>query len=232
MLNRKLSDGSSFCELIEFEPSVRSSIEHLLDPAVPVLPQTVLFLELLLDEPSIDLAAISQLILEDVGATLQILRLAAREFGRADCPLRIQDCIASLGVRVCLDALSMRTARYDDRYHVVAESWNHSRQIAEFCRLLAEDSQKISPENAYLIGLLHEVGSLPAILGWRQPGRDLGDATLAGSRLVKKWSFPAFIADSLEEASAHDQPSEWSNLLRNAHHLAALSAGQERLRLM
>ena len=47
---------------------------------VPVMSTTVLGLEILLHEPCIDLRMASELVLSDVGATIQILRLVGREY--------------------------------------------------------------------------------------------------------------------------------------------------------
>ena len=58
---------------------------------------TVLGLEILLHEPCIDLRMASELVLSDVGATIQILRLVGREYEFAtEHPCRMGDCIASL----------------------------------------------------------------------------------------------------------------------------------------
>lgn len=64
-------------------------------PDVPALPETLLQMELRLHEFSIDLHELSQLVLSDLGATLQIMRLAARESSAPDAhPARIEDCIS------------------------------------------------------------------------------------------------------------------------------------------
>ena len=52
-------------------------------PAVPVMPETLLLLDLVAQEPTVDLRGMSQLVLDDMGATLQILRLAGREYGNS-----------------------------------------------------------------------------------------------------------------------------------------------------
>src|SRR5277367_1350924 len=64
---------------------------------VPVMSATVLGLEILLQEPCIDLRMVSELILSDVGATIQILRLVGTEYEfAAEHPSRMGECIASL----------------------------------------------------------------------------------------------------------------------------------------
>ena len=59
------------------------------DPAIPIMQETLLLLDLAAQESSVDLREMSQLVLDDLGATLQILRLAGREYDNShDRPLR------------------------------------------------------------------------------------------------------------------------------------------------
>ena len=64
--------------LPEQKKLVRKKADFLDD--VPVMLATVLGLEILLHEPCIDLGMASELILSDVGATIQILRLVGSEY--------------------------------------------------------------------------------------------------------------------------------------------------------
>src|SRR5271154_1948370 len=64
---------------------------------IPVMSATVLGLEMLLHEPCIDLRMASELVLSDVGATIQILRLVGTEYEfSTEHPCRMGDCLASL----------------------------------------------------------------------------------------------------------------------------------------
>src|ERR1035438_6448233 len=70
--------------------------EALLDE-VPVMPVTILCLELLSKEPLVDLKRASEIILSDVGATIQILRLIGGGYDfDEERPRRMGDCLASL----------------------------------------------------------------------------------------------------------------------------------------
>lgn len=229
MPDHKVSRNHSLCELIEFECPPHRSLEVVLDPPVPALPQTVLCLDLLLQESSVDLQTVSQLILGDLGATVQILRLAGWEFENSDDrPDRIEDCIASLGLRTCFEAVSMCTAPHDIRRRRITECWRHAREIAEYSMLVAADLPDLRPGDAYLAGLLHEIGSLPSILGWRTAGSDPVDEATAGAGLAMSWSLPGFVVDSLNDLSPRGRTAPWTSILRCAHALAGATGRNER----
>jgi hypothetical protein len=99
---------SGYNPIAEFQPWQFDFSDDL--PAIPVLPETLLLLDLEAQERSVDLKRVAELVLSDLGATLQILRLAGREHACAEFrPSRIEDCIVDLGVDVCLQALSAHT---------------------------------------------------------------------------------------------------------------------------
>ena len=91
---------------------------------VPVMSATVLGLEMLLHEPCIDLGMASELVLSDVGATIQMLRLVGREYEFAtEHPRRMGDCIASLDAGTWFAAISARTFACDRRHAATSSLW-------------------------------------------------------------------------------------------------------------
>src|ERR1700690_4220856 len=91
---------------------------------VPVMSATVLGLEMLLHEPCIDLRMASELILSDMGATIQILRLVGTEYEfDAEHPCRMDDCIASLDAGTWFDAISARTFACDSERAATTALW-------------------------------------------------------------------------------------------------------------
>lgn len=195
-------------------------------PDVPALPETLLQMELQLHEFSIDLREISQLILNDVGATLQILRLAARESGGIDgWPLRIEDCISFLGLEACLHAAGHRTVLSEARHRGVIELWAHGREVAHLCRKLAGAADgSIHPEEAWWVGQMHVLGLLPGILGWQWPDNAAGSWADKGFKLAELWSLPLCVQDFFAAAQRPDAESRWSALVRKAHGMARLTA--------
>lgn len=187
-------------------------------PDVPALPETLLLLELRTHEYSVDLREVSQLVLGDLGATIQVLRLAHHEYGGAEgSPVRIEDCISDLGLQACLTAAASSTVIGDVRHRAIFDTWAHSREIAQYCRLVAEEiSGDIHPDEAYLVGLFHTLGQLPAVLDWNWNG-NLKDWTFTGLRLAERWSLPRCVREFFLELRQSPFETPWQEIVRTAH---------------
>jgi len=139
--------------------------------AVPVLSATRLQLDFLLDVRPLDLQAIASVILGDVGATLQVFRVAAH--GRArSVPRyhRVEDCLVDLGrigVRGAVDQVF--PAGRDNRLRADRKFWAQALLRAELSRSLGRRYTEINPSHAYLAGLLHDMGAFPLCSAGRFP---------------------------------------------------------------
>jgi HD-like signal output (HDOD) protein len=215
VLNKKSFHPRTRREAIIDRQPLQMDADHDL-PDVPVLPETLLLLDLLVQEPCVDLGQMSRLVLADVGASVQLLRLAGREYGMAEGrPTRIADCISDLGLRACLKALSARTISNHARKHEIAAFWDHSRDVANHARQIAQEMLETDPEDAYMVGLCHGIGSLPELLGWRESG--VADSALAGLRLAKRWSLPQCVTEFFTEMQLPGYGPRWSGLIQKAH---------------
>jgi HDOD domain len=185
---------------------------------VPVMSATVLGLEILLHEPCIDLGMASELILSDVGATIQILRLVGREYEfAAEHPNRMGDCLASLDSSTWFEAISARTFPCDREHSAITSLWNHCRLVAQYAQLVAESLENISPEEAYLVGLLHEIRTIPYVLG--RPNGSLGGRESAALSAMEG-SLPLFVLAAIRSMNASSSSSTWRFILTAAHELA------------
>ena len=189
---------------------------------VPVMSATVLGLEILLHEPCIDLQMASELILSDVGATIQILRLVGTEYEfSTEHPCRMGDCIASLDADTWFDAISARTFACDSEHAATGALWNHCRLVAQYAQLVAESLNGVSAEEAYLVGLLHEIGAIPNVLGWPDEGH--GPGQLAALSAMEG-SLPLFVISALRSVNDSRCCSIWKFILTAAHELAGAKA--------
>jgi HD-like signal output (HDOD) protein len=195
-------------------------------PDVPVLPETLLQIELQRHEFSVDLHEVSRLILSDPGATLQLLRLAAREYGSSDGrPNRIEDCISDLGLDACLKAVGRQTILGDSRDRGVQEIWAHSREVAQGCGSLAGVMAGwIRPDEAWLVGLTHMLGQLPAALGWQGFEDGARDWAARGLRLAEQWSLPLCVHEFFAEMRNPAMKARWSAIVCRAHQMAVVSS--------
>jgi HD-like signal output (HDOD) protein len=191
-------------------------------PDVPVMTKTILLMELKVREQAVDLREISKLLLSDVGAALQVFRLAGREYeSAADRPNRIEDCISDLGLQACLEAVSRQTVGSGARKRAICNAWDHAKTIADYCRQCAEDTlATIHPEQAYLVGLFHELGYLPALLGWDQNGHGSSDSVFVGQQLAEEWALPSCVREIFLEMRIPESMKRWSEVIDMAHNLA------------
>jgi len=196
-------------------------------PDVPVQMKTILLMDLMVQQRAVDLRQMTQLILSDLGATLQILRLAGREYDTAESrPSRIEDCISDLGLDACLRAVAAQVAPFDGRRDAIAALWHHSREIAEYSRLVAEESSDADPGQAYLAGLLHAIGSLPRALGWSWK-RFGSDSQPDGLELATRWSLPICVVELFSDGDPVGQSIGWAEIVRRAHRYADSSCSPE-----
>ena len=185
---------------------------------VPVMSATVLGLEMLLYEPCIDLRMASELILSDVGATIKILRLIGKEYEfAAERPSRMGDCLASLDVEVWFGAIASQTFVCDREHAATTAVWNHCRLVAQYSQLVAESIEGISPEDAYLVGLLHGIGAIPNVLGWPTGGPETRDP---GALFEMEGMLPLFVLAALRSVNDSRPSSVWRFILTTAHELA------------
>jgi hypothetical protein len=164
-------------------------------PAVPVLPTTLLQLDLLLSQPTLDLNGIVAVLLSDIGATLQVLRKAARCLAKSNARAGdLDDCVVHLGRLGLRHAMSSPVPSEEcPQSEKVRCLWRRARITASLAQTIASRFPEIPPKQARLAGLLHETGCLPLILGWRLTGIDLEDSVAVGGALVREWQLPEFL---------------------------------------
>ncbi len=91
----------------------------------------------------------------------------------------------------------------------IRDIWNNSLSMASMCFVIARGSGKVNPDNAFLCGLLHEVGKLyiltkardyPGLMGNAESLEHVLDDWYAsvGKSIVEAWGFSSDIAESLE----------------------------------
>jgi len=190
-------------------------------PGVPVLAETLLKMELELHQSATDLRRFAEVVLGDIGAALQILRLAGQEYASdTDRPIRMEDCISALGPGECLNAVAQGSLLKGVRQQASVAMWSHSKEVAQYFGLFAaQASAGIRPDQAYLVGLLHTLGALPAILDWARYGIS-GDPACVAIEIAEGWRLPRFVRNFFTEVLMPGHSPEWAKFITVAHHPA------------
>ncbi len=201
---------------------------------LPTLPTIVLQLHRVLDDPRAGPARVAQVIEQDPALTTRLLRVVNSAFFAGGGPrlTSVPAAVAKLGMNhirsTCLvmavvKAFGKQSGRFDHE-----QFWAHSATVAELAsRLWARvgDERTVSSDDAYVVGLLHDVGLLvidqhfPDELTELLLTRDDDSAPLAtleeaqmgidhgavAGLLLGRWSLPPFVADAVTH---HNHPKE------------------------
>jgi HD-like signal output (HDOD) protein len=188
---------------------------------------TRLQLDLLLRQRSIDVAAVAETILADPGATLQILRLIGEEFPQPEeRPVRMEDCIAILNhehwyAAVCTCMIPLHSS--------LTQEWERRREVARCAKALAHSLEGFSPDEAYMVGLFHNLGHMPRLLGWQLDARWPSDEDALGIMLAEHWNLPGYLISALREQHNNSTTSRWGVLIHFARSVAEKSLSSKTL---
>ena len=139
-------------------------VQHVDD--VPPLPQIAMRVLEMLESPSASATDLERVILSEQTLAMKILRVAnSAFFGLPRSVASLRDAIVFLGFRkvssivvglATFDLFGARRAEETDLFR--ARLWRHSMLCATCSRRLAESRHDGPPEQAFMIGLLHDIG--------------------------------------------------------------------------
>ena len=199
-------------------PPLAAAPSMVLPPSVPVLPGTLLGLELLLQRQALDLRAACDLLCEDPGALLHLFAMISEEYADPeDRPARLEDCIASLSAERLLRTLAQAGSARREQTGF-AQFARHGAAVGRYARAVA-DCLGLSREQALLVGTLHELGSLPAILGWSSPHAPEREAALRSEDLGRRYGLPHDLRSALDAVHRDLPGSVWVAIIGAAHEL-------------
>lgn len=168
---------------------------------LPAMPTSLLQLELSLSASVVDLQDVTTIIKGDVGLTVQLLRLAAREMTESKgMPLCVSNTIVQFGTSK-LSALVANTKpllehlRTPAGFSVCERFWTRARLTALIAEELSAQSCTVSSEEAYLAGLLCRLGELPSMLGWSFTGSHDTETHNIAYRMATAWKLPDILSE-------------------------------------
>lgn len=195
---------------------------RLLSARLPAMPQILLKLMERCQNEGTGMSELADLIAKDPGITSKVLGVAnSSAFHRNGKTLGLESALATLGTDM------IRTLVINESVFQVFNSmnqtngidlrafWKHSLTVAVIAKSLAAESGAVNPEEAYLAGLLHDVGRLALLSATdhefaflffasdddRLPDVESGQLNLnhteAGAILADRWHLDSFLSDCL-----------------------------------
>jgi putative nucleotidyltransferase with HDIG domain len=197
-------------EIIGEEELTQRIVEAFESPGYqpPRLPAVATELLALSNRPDVDVSQIETLLERDAmlaGEILSVCRSAA--YDRGGTITSIREALVRIGLRklreivmqAAMSSRVFRSATYKGCMEVLQE---HSRVTAHIARLVSEKTN-VNEEQAFLAGLLHDVGiaGILIVLGDTKRGKEPPDLDalwpaihgahgIAGARMVKYWKLP------------------------------------------
>ncbi|PKO90925.1 MAG: histidine kinase [Betaproteobacteria bacterium HGW-Betaproteobacteria-10] len=143
---------------------------------VPSPPQLLLRLLQMVDDEGTTTGELAKLVGQDPGLSTRILSVANSPALRRGAELRsLENCLTSLGTRLvrsiatCLSIQSLFDRRSGISPKELTGFWSHALWLAELSRSLADLTGYPHPDEAYLGGLLHDVGQLILLSALGEP---------------------------------------------------------------
>lgn len=189
---------------------------------VPPLPRVLLRLLEAVEDEGVSVTTLSEVIAQDPVLASRVLSAAnSAAFRRGKGIVRIEDCVKVLGTRIvrtiatCLAVQHAFDPLPRGLKADLTEFWRHSLLVAETARVLAVEAHLPRADEAYLAGLLHDLGELMLLVGLPEyPGllaicpdeatlsgleqKVLGtDHAAVGAWLADQWHLDSLLADAI-----------------------------------
>jgi HD-like signal output (HDOD) protein/nitrogen-specific signal transduction histidine kinase len=201
---------------------------------LPSMPQVLLRFLRMTEDDRVSMEELARVVGQDPALSAHVLIAANSAALRRGRELKtIDQCLVALGTRLvrtmaaCLAIQNVFARTVGDQNYDLGGFWHHSLQVAELSRGIAVRLDRADFEEAYLAGLLHDVGQLlllggmggryGALLAWSRDENALlalerpelaTDHAAVGAWLVDQWRLSSFMADAV--LFHHCQPAEIS----------------------
>lgn len=197
---------------------------------LPTLPEVIARIMSMVDDPRISAQRIGEVVGQDQSMVATILKVVNSPFyGLSSRVTSIQHAVVLLGFRsirnMALSAVLVRTFGESSRDHRFDRTrlWRHTVATAVGARLLGEMFRTCDPEEAFLTGLIHDMGIVILDQYFHEEfrrvldrvtleGKTLREAerevfghdhAAVGMYLAKKWNFPAAVVEAI---ACHHEP--------------------------
>ena len=185
---------------------------------LPSFPDVVINIRTALEDPTCSSERLADVVRTDAVLVARLLMAANSAFhNRAGIEIvDLNLAISRLGFEVVRNtAITLaveqifNASQHEELRESIKNIWSNSLSLASMCFVIARQSDNLNPDNAFLCGLLHEVGKLYILTKAREFPNLMGDAdslrtvldqwyASVGKSIVEAWGFSDEIASSLE----------------------------------
>jgi putative nucleotidyltransferase with HDIG domain len=195
---------------------------------LPTLPRVVAKINALIDDPAVGVREIGSAVAEDAPTAARVLKIAnSAYFGLRERVLTTEHATAVLGMRM-LRTVAMQ-ASVISRFEYLESSndfdlealWKHAILTGQVCSAIVKRSRTklgISPDEAHVIGLLHDIGKVLMLEAMPEPflaamraaragegpehaceERAMGfDHAQVGAMVASYWGLPRTVPDAIQ----------------------------------
>ncbi|MFT7686195.1 MAG: HD-like signal output (HDOD) protein [Candidatus Azotimanducaceae bacterium] len=172
---------------------------------LPTMPEVALQLRDVAKDPNVDATKIATVISRDTALTARIIKIANSPLVRGVASVdNLQMAISRMGIEytsnlaigIAMEQLFQATSEAVDQR--LRKTWEHSTEVAGLSHVLCRHFTDLSPDQATLGGLVHEIGTLPILLwaddhDWSEEQINLVIEELHpefGRMILESWDFP------------------------------------------
>lgn len=206
---------------------------------LPTLPEIALQVKSAVEEDEASVESISKIISTDIALSARIIQVANSPLYRGlSDTTSIDRAVSRLGLRtikylvtsiVMQQIFAPTSDALEDHFR---ESWQESKTVASVSSALTSFAKHLSKEEAFLAGLVHQIGKLPILtVAENMPAFRDSPARLAnllrkahqpiGKMILESWGFPQEICDipliygDLERT--HDGKADYGDIVQAAY---------------
>ncbi|KAA1173153.1 HDOD domain-containing protein [Marinobacter salinexigens] len=199
--------------LMEFYAELRSNQVKL-----PSVPDVAWKVRRAVDRDDSTADQVASAISADPAMAVKLVRACNSPLYRGFSDVRnVREAVVRLGMRTTrqlVTVFSMREVFKTKQASLQREMeklWNHSREMAALCWVLADHATRLNPEEALLAGLLHDIGVVPVLVqAEHHVNLFADDANLqhaihelradVGTAVLENWAFPGTFVEAVRHA--------------------------------
>jgi len=211
---------------------------------LPVFPAVAMQAMKVAQNPNAGAGHVEAIVGSDPVLAGEVLRAANSPLYSPAMPIRsIRQAVVQMGLLECCRIIASAAFRPLFQSPLVRPLWNHSLEVAKLSEALARTTGNADPEEAFLAGLVHDIGRLAL---WKLPAKlttqyaaltDMGcepmfaetllasfDHTVAGREVMERWNLPKHLIEAVE---LHHQPERSESILTQVLYLAEHCSGSQ-----